>query len=551
MLRPRIQGLPLAAAVLLAVGGLTSPSPAQCLVHQVEGTASYDFLGISVGGGGDVDGDGVGDFIAGALGYSQGGRAEAYSGATGLLLLTLPAPQIASCAIAGDVDGDGHADLIVGQLSGSVNTGTATVWSGQTGAILFIFAGSAAHDQLGYSVAGAGDVDGDGRADVIVGAPQIATFNPGPGYARVFSGATGALIHQFNGDFPGDALGAAVAGAGDVDGDGRSDLIVGAYRSDQVALDGGLARVYAGATGSVIHEFTGSAASALLGSAVAGAGDVNGDGRADLLVGAPGDGTAGSSAGAARVYSGLDGSGLHAFFGSFPGNRLGSAVAGAGDVDGDAVPDVALVNSGGASKVLVHSGASGLLIYALDGINVAAVDGVGDLDGDGRAEIVVGDPIANGPEKGEVSVWSSVPLAPQVYCAAKVNSQGCTPAIVFVGTPSASAPAPFLVGAVQVINQKSGILFYGTSGPASAPFQGGFLCVNPPITRTPVQSSQGNPPPGDCSGRFSLDFNALIQSGSDPALGPGTKVWLEYWYRDPAASFGSGLTDALEIAICS
>ena len=114
-----------------------------------------------------------------------------------------------------------------------------------------------------------------------------------------------------------------------------------------------------------------------------------------------------------------------------------------------------------------------------------------------------------------------------------------------------SDPTPFLVTASQVINKKFGILFYGP-GTDSKPFQGGTLCVSGKIVRTQVQSSGGNPPPDDCSGTYSYDFNARIQGGADASLVQGAVVRCQYWYRDPSdpAGFGSGLTNALEFTIC-
>jgi hypothetical protein len=138
---------------------------------------------------------------------------------------------------------------------------------------------------------------------------------------------------------------------------------------------------------------------------------------------------------------------------------------------------------------------------------------------------------------------------PATYCTAKLNSQGCTPAIGFSGCPSATDPNPFDVTAAMVLNNKSGTLFYGLSGPLSAPFQGGTMCVQGPRKRTPLQTSGGNPPPNDCSGLFSYDFNARIQSGLDPNLVPGVRVHAQYWYRDAGAPFQTGLSDALEFDV--
>ncbi|HVS19415.1 MAG TPA: FG-GAP-like repeat-containing protein [Planctomycetota bacterium] len=523
---------------------------AQCAVHVFEGQASFDFLGWSVGGGGDVDGDGYADVVVGALGYSSGGRAEVYSGKTGSLLHTFPAPGFMSCALAGDVDGDGKVDVIVG-FSDFAETDKARVFSGATGAVLHTLSSNVSGDGFGFAVAGAGDVDGDGLADVIVGAPQSSSASPSPGYARVYSGATGALLHEFTGLAIGDSFGYAVDGAGDVDADGRADLIVGAWRNSLNGAEAGMVQVFSGATGQILHQVVGAVSQDYLGQSVAGAGDIDGDGHDDFVIGAPGDDSGGSQAGSASVYSGFDGQPLFTFLGTFLGNQFGSSVDGAGDVDGDQVPDLVIGNSGGQSSVRVFSGASGLLVFFAGGIQVTSVSGAGDIDGDGLAEIVVGDPIKNDPEVGQATIYAGPGAGPVAYCTAKINSQGCTPAISWSGAPSASSGDSFTIQTSLVINSKAGILIYGTSGPDGVPFQGGTLCATSPITRTPGQSSGGNSPPDDCSGNLSFDFNAWVQSGIDPLLGAGVRVNAQHWYRDPTATFGSGLGDALEFTICN
>ena len=95
-----------------------------------------------------------------------------------------------------------------------------------------------------------------------------------------------------------------------------------------------------------------------------------------------------------------------------------------------------------------------------------------------------------------------------------------------------------------MLNQKNGLLLYGFAADAS-PFQGGWLCVAAPIRRTSVQRSGGNPPPADCSGVFSFDFNAYMHTKGFPEFVPGVDVYAQYWYRDPADPFQSSLTDAL------
>ena len=139
-------------------------------------------------------------------------------------------------------------------------------------------------------------------------------------------------------------------------------------------------------------------------------------------------------------------------------------------------------------------------------------------------------------------------LPTSTFCVGKQNSQGCTPLVSLLGIPSVSSPAPFLIQAQGAINQKNGLLFYGLA-PNNAPFQGGTLCVAPPLVRTPVQSSGGNAGPDDCSGAFQLDFNAWIQSGVDSSLAAQVAVFAQYWYRDPLSVPTVGLSDAGQFTI--
>ena len=163
---------------------------------------------------------------------------------------------------------------------------------------LYTFNGDAAGDMLGFPVAGAGDVNKDGYLDFVVGAPQL--FSPGPGSARVLSGADGAILYTFYGDSVGDTFGGSVAGAGDVNKDGYADVIVGAPNNGT-----GFARVLSGADGTILYTFYGDSVGDTFGQSVVGAGDVNKDGYADIIVGAYGDDDNGAESGSARVFSGL------------------------------------------------------------------------------------------------------------------------------------------------------------------------------------------------------------------------------------------------------
>lgn len=138
---------------------------------------------------------------------------------------------------------------------------------------------------------------------------------------------------------------------------------------------------------------------------------------------------------------------------------------------------------------------------------------------------------------------------PTAYCTAKVNSQGCTPAIGFAGTPSLTSVAPFTISATQLINQRNGLLFYGLA-PAASAFYGGTKCAASPLKRIVMPSSGGNTGADDCSGTFAFDFNTRLRSGLDPALSIGVDVYTQFWYRDSASLGGVGMSNALQFRAC-
>ncbi len=160
---------------------------------------------------------------------------------------------------------------------------------------------------------------------------------------------------------------------------------------------------------------------------------------------------------------------------------------------------------------------------------------------------------------GAVSVWCVVAqfpfgngpflqAAPETYCSAKVNSQGCAPQISGSGRPSVTSASSFSIDASQMINNEIGLMIYGQAA-ASLPFAGGTLCVGAPLRRTGSQNSAGNVGASDCSGGFSFDFRSRIQSGLDPTLVAGASIFAQYWQRDTASPFGVGLSDGLSFHI--
>jgi hypothetical protein len=151
--------------------------------------------------------------------------------------------------------------------------------------------------------------------------------------------------------------------------------------------------------------------------------------------------------------------------------------------------------------------------------------------------------------QGLFAVFDGGPV-PTLYCTAKLNSQGCLPAISFAGSPSASGTPAFTIAAGGVINKTVGLLIYGHQSAAN-PFLGGTLCIGGAVKRTSGQGSGGSAAGVDCTGTFSFDFNAYIAAGIDPLLVVGQQVNAQYWSRDVASSFGAGLTNALEFVIGS
>ncbi|MDO8705889.1 MAG: FG-GAP-like repeat-containing protein, partial [Sulfuricaulis sp.] len=441
----------------------------------INGQCDGDNSGISVASAGDINGDGLGDLIVGAwnsdpvAGYSAG-RSYVVFGQTATTAIDLSVVDAGaggfvingqcdgdrsgySVASAGDINGDGLGDLIVGAYysypAAGAYAGRSYVVFGQTGTTAidlsaiaagtggFVINGECAYDYSGYSVAGAGDVNGDGLGDLIVGAPQNYASGSNAGRSYVVFGKTGDTTaidlsavalgtggFAINSEYANDSSGRRVASAGDVNGDGLSDLIVGAYGSsypaaganagrsyvvfgktgDTTAID--LSAVAAGTGGFVIN---GQCAGDYSGTSVASAGDINGDGLADLIVGAKSsDPVAGYSAGRSYVVFGqtgvtaIDLSAIAAGTGGFVINgqcandSSGFSVSSAGDVNGDGLGDL-LVGAGWSDPNAVASAGRSYVIFgSTDGAFAqTAVDQLGTggddtLTGDVAAETLVG-----------------------------------------------------------------------------------------------------------------------------------------------------------------
>jgi hypothetical protein len=336
-----------AAGAVFLYGGGASPDTSAIL--RWDGRSHDEHLGESVAGGGDIDGDGAPDVVAGA-----------------------PLRDVGTLSAAGAVD---------------VFRGGARLGSGRW----ITLGGEAADDWFGQSTA-LGDLDGDGHAEIIVGAPYNDRGGSAAGAVFIYHG--GATVSStpwlvLVGEAPNDQFGWSVAWLGDVNGDGYGDLAVGArLHGSGTKSAAGTVYLYLGGPSmdaTADGTWSGEAKDDWFGNSVAGPGDVDGGGRADLLVGAPYNDRGGSAAGAAYLFRGEDPPGsppVAVYVGESGDAQLGWSVAGTGDVDGDGYPDVAagarLQASGSlsaAGRITVYRGGA-----SLSSTPFATADGEGAND---------------------------------------------------------------------------------------------------------------------------------------------------------------------------
>ncbi|MBP9211284.1 MAG: FG-GAP repeat protein [Bacteroidetes bacterium] len=342
----------------LTNGDAVPPSPEKANVISgkfFNGQGNFDSFGNSVSSAGDVNGDGFDDIIVGAYGYTSPnfnkGRAYIYFGGPDMdnkADVTLDGEAALhyfgfSVSAAGDVNGDGYADVIVGAYGHSVYAGLANIFYG--GATMDNIAdktllGEAANNYFGQSVSTAGDVNGDGFSDVIVGAYGNTSST---GRAYIYYGGSNmntAADVTMSGQAAFDQFGVSVSTAGDVNGDGYSDVIVGAFGNSSNA--GRTYIYYGGAVMNNVADVTmsGEGANQYFGVSTSTAGDVNGDGYADVIIGAY---SYGSSVGRAYLYFGgatMDNIVDVTMTGEASGVWFGVSVSTAGDLNGDGYSDV-------------------------------------------------------------------------------------------------------------------------------------------------------------------------------------------------------------------
>jgi Ca2+-binding RTX toxin-like protein len=484
----------------------------------INGVAPFDTSGYSVSDAGDINGDGIGDIVIGAPGFtlsnpdatttpgtsyvvfgSQAGfpanfELSTLNGTNGFALNGVAADDWTGFRVsgAGDVNGDGKDDLIIGangaDPNGLENAGSSYVLFGSTSGFApsidlatlngingFTINGIAAGDQLGSSVSGAGDVNGDGFADLSIGAPyadpnglekagqSYVVFGSNNGFPTSLNvsdldGNNGFTINPIA---AGDELGVSVSAAGDVNGDGIDDLIIGAFGADPNGLENaGQSYVVFGSTVGFapslnVSDLDGTNGFAIDGiaekdysSRVSAAGDVNGDGFDDLIIGAFGaDPNGNANAGTSYVVfgspeafpasfnpSGLDGTNGFAINGIAEGDFSGFRVSSAGDFNGDGIDDLIISapfaeTSAGQSYIVFGSKEgfwASINLSSLDGINGSVLNGVnpndysgvsvsgaGDINGDGVDDLIIGasyaDPNGNTNSGSSYVVFGTVP----------------------------------------------------------------------------------------------------------------------------------------------
>lgn len=427
---------------------VVSPTPNWYIESNVANT-SY---GSAVSEAGDVNGDGYGDLLVGASGYDNGqtneGRALLYLGSPSGLLTT-PAWTVESnqasafmgteVSYAGDVNGDGYDDVLVSAPyydNGETNEGIVYAYYGSASGLPATPSWTEELNQgeanFGYSISNAGDINGDGYDDVIIGAPYYDNGQTDEGKVFVYYGSAAGLdtiaVWSYESNQVSACLGFGVCTAGDVNNDGYDDVIAGAFGYDNGQTNEGVAYVFHGSLSglSASPNWTGESNQdqAFYGLAVSNAGDVNGDGYDDVIVGAYGYDNGESDEGRAYVYhgsaSGLSTSANWTTESNQANAHYGESVGCAGDVNGNGFDDVIVGatwytngeslegrayvyygNTTGLYTVPSWTGESNIVSANFGG----RVSSAGDVNNDGGDDIAIGAMNLNNGQAGEGAAY--------------------------------------------------------------------------------------------------------------------------------------------------
>lgn len=351
---------------------------------------------------------------------------------------------------------------------------------------LLTLRGHASGDRFGEAVVLDHDVDGDFRADILVGAPFATVGGDAErGYVELYSGATGALIVRHEGLQEGERFGFAVAFLGDMNGDGGSEYAIGAPLRDtwdfigMLHDAGGAVQVYNSVTHAVLYTYNGAFTGGEAGSSLAGLGSTDGDPLRELAIGEPGYG---GDDGRVRVLEGTAGATLYTLSGpaTTPGERFGSWISSGGDIDKDGHAEIAVGGLFGSSGqqhgyVRIFRGSDGTpwktIFLAAGSKGGYAFDGGGDANGDGWDDLVVGRPAADvdGTNSGHAEAWGFLhyqddlgfggPGVAHLSVYGAELAPGKQADLLLEDAPDAFAPAFLLVG-------------FGT---AYVPYKGGTL----------------------------------------------------------------------------
>lgn len=420
-------------AITLAI--LAPTALGQGVLHTTIGTSGHTGYGSAVAALGDVNHDGINDYAASVKFTDLStGHVMIVSGADGSTITILdgqPNDYLgSSLASPGDVTGDGIPDLAVGSTNGGGHWGVGFVrlYSGADWQPVWMVLGTLHEEHFGMSLTALPDLDHDGRNDLAAGTSV--------GIVKVLSGRSGAIVRQIQGSAV-DKFGTVVAGLADLDGDRMPELAIAAPNANGFA---GSAFVYSTRTWMPLYRLGGRFTYDWFGSAIADAGDLDGDAIHEFAIGAPGANGTQPDAGQVLIYSGATGQLVNVLLGEHFAGGLGRSLANVGDVDLDSHDDLLAGQMGwtalnSAGSVTLFSGRSGLMIEDAHastptssdqfGIALAAV---GDLNGDNVPDAIVGAPGAG--EYGTVFAMTLMPYGTYTYGEGTRGCHGTNLALV-------------------------------------------------------------------------------------------------------------------------